>query len=209
MACDDITLVGLSRLNACENNMGGVKTIYICPAKDVVKINAKRKATPTDQTDFVTIGSSTMDGKAIECVEGKGFVKIYCAEDMGELKYASQGTIVGGRSLKATLDIFNPGFGRAGLGFISYFNNADAIIVVKLNNGTYHLLGDTDRGALLAEGNEHTSGKATTDNIGINPVFEYNEPYAQLFWEDFDPEDETHGIPIISASTSQPAQSGS
>lgn len=200
MACNDITLEGLSRLNACANNQGGVKTIYIASAADVTKINAKRAADPKDLGDFVTIGSSSDSGKAIECAEGKGFVKIYCAEDMGELKYTVQGEIVGARSLQATLDIFHPGFRRKGLGFISYFNNADAIIVVKLNNGEYHLMGDTDRGALLADGNEATSGMAAADNNGIHPIFEYTTPFSQIFYEGFDPEDETTGIPILSAT---------
>lgn len=198
--CNNITLAGLGRLEACKTNLSGVKTMWIIPASDVESINAQRATQITDLDGFCTIGSAQIEGKAITCKEGKGFVKVFCADDMGELKYTSQGNMVGARSFKASLEIYNPGFRRRQLGFLSYFNNQDAIIVVLLNNGEYHLLGDTFRGALLASGNEASSGKESTADNGINPVFEYNTGFAQIFWEGFDPTDEEHGIDIIDES---------
>lgn len=201
MACTDITLTGLGALNPCAKNIGGVKTIYIAPRADVTSINFQLAESPSSLDGTVTVGSSSSTGMAVTCANNKGFVKVYCADDMGELKYTSQGKHIGGRSFKASLEIFNPGFHRTGLGFLNYFNNADAIIIVKLNNGECHLLGDTDRGAMLAEGNEVTSGKATSDDNGINPVFEWNTSGPLVFFDGWDPEDSSTGLPLVSSSS--------
>ena len=195
--CNDITLAGLEKINACENNMSGVKTIYLCPLDDIAAINAKRPTNMQSLDDFVTIGSDSLSDLAIECKPGKGFVRIHTADDMGEMKYASQGEIEGCRSQKGTLEIFHPGFKRRAIALQAYLNNKPAIVIAKLNNGEYHLLGDEERGAKLASGAEMTSGKASTDNNGITPTFEYNIPAPQIFWDGFDPKDPVNGIPII------------
>lgn len=198
--CTNITLSGLENINACENNLSGVKTLYLCPVSHVTAINAVRAASITSVEEFVTIGSASLADLAIECATGKGFVKVFSAKDMGELKYASQGELAGCRSFKATLEIFNPGFKRKVLGLLSYLNNEEVIIVAKMNNGEYHLLGDLDRGAILASGSEMTSGKAATDNNGANPTFEYDCAAASIFWEGFDPTSATNGIPILTTA---------
>ena len=200
MDCDNITLNGLDQTNPCDNNQSGVKTAYICPVKDILAINAVHPSAPTSPDEFVTIGSSTLSRQAITCKPGKGFVKIYSADDMGELKYTQQGTILGCRSWKGALELYHPGFKRTAIGLMAIINNQEVVVVAKLNNGEYHLLGDTDRGAKLAEGNEMTSGKAATDNNGINPVLEYNCGRQQIFWDGFDPNDSTTGIPILGAT---------
>ena len=195
--CNNITLTGLGQPNACQNNRSGVKVIYVCPMEDVVRINAQRHQSPTTPGEFVTIGQAELGSMAIECKPNKGFVKIFCANDMGELKYTAQGEIIGCRSQLASLDIFHPGFSREALGFLHYANNCPMVIVARLNNDTYHLLGDEDEGAQIASGNEATSGKARGDNNGINPVWEVATPAAAIFWEGFDPTSATEGIPII------------
>ncbi len=195
--CNNINLTGLSQPNACENNRSGVKVIYVCPMADVIKINAQRHQNPTNPAEFVTIGQPNLGALAIECKEGKGFVKIFCANNLGELKYAAQGDIIGCRSQLASLDIFHPGFSRAALGFLHYANNCPMVIVARLNNDTYHLLGDEDEGAMIASGNEATSGKDKGDPNGINPVWEVATPAAAIFWEGFDPTDPNEGLPII------------
>ena len=167
--------------------------------RDVAAINAVLASTVNDLASLVTLDTSGLTtDHAIECVTGKGFAGIYCADDMGELKYATQGTINGCKSLKATLDIYHPGFKRVALGALAYFNNQEAVIVVKLNNGEIHLLGDLDRGAKLQDGMESTSGKASEDDNGVNFIWEYNCPAPRIFTEGWDPKDATIGIPILS-----------
>ena len=170
MDCDNITLNGLDQTNPCDNNQSGVKTAYICPVKDILAINAVHPTAPTSPDEFVTIGSSTLSRQAITC------------------------------SWKGALELYHPGFKRTAIGLMAIINNQEVVVVAKLNNGEYHLLGDTDRGAKLAEGNEMTSGKAATDNNGINPVLEYNCGRQQIFWDGFDPNDSTTGIPILGAT---------
>lgn len=198
----NINLQGLNQLDACRNNLSGVRALWVAAQKDVETINAVLAETVTDLAAMVTLDTSGLTDKhAIECKTGKGFVGIYCADDMGELKYATQGTITGCKSLKATLDIYHPGFKRVALGALAYFNNQETVIVVKLNNGEIHLLGDQDRGAKLQDGMEGTSGKASEDDNGVNFIWEYNCPAPRIFDEDWDPKDTTTGLPILTAET--------
>ena len=198
----NITLQGLNQLDACGNNLSGVRAIWVANKNDVAAINAVLAATVTDLSNMVTLDTSGLTNKhAIECVEGKGFAAIYCAVDMGELKYTTQGKLSGCKSLKATLDIYHPGFKRVALGALAYFNNQEAVIVAKLNNGEIHLLGDMDRGAKLQDGMEGTSGKASEDDNGVNFIWEYNCPAPRIFDEGWDPKDATIGLPIVATET--------
>lgn len=62
---------------------------------------------------------------------------------MGELKYTTQGTF-GGKSMKANLEIFHPGFKPKLLGFIASVMNSETIILARLNNGaTLNFVYDT------------------------------------------------------------------
>lgn len=198
----NINLQGLNQLDACGNNLSGVRALWVANKNDVEAINAVLAATVTDFASLVTLDTSGLTtDHAIACVSGKGFAGVYCADDMGELKYATQGTITGCKSLKATLDIYHPGFKRVALGALAYFNNQEAIIVVKLNNGEIHLLGDLDRGAKLQDGMESTSGKASEDDNGVNFIWEYNCPAPRIFDEGWDPKDATTGLPIVTEQT--------
>jgi len=177
--------------------MSGVNTVYVTLKDHVSAINATNPEIIQTFADKVTIGSSAMNKQAIETKTAKGFVSIFSAKDLGELKYTPQGSIIGCKSMKANLEIFHPGFKRKLLGFSSTAMNEELIIIVKLNNGEYHLLGDIDRGAELADGSETTSGKATTDNNGATLMFSYDTPAPQIFYEGWNPNDETTGITFI------------
>lgn len=202
MATCNLTIESLAGTDLCENNMSGVKVIYFIPKDDVESINVEKASTLADFEDFVTLGDNSLSEEAISVASGKGFAKMFCAKDLGELKYATQGSILGGRSLKATLEVFHPKFKKKLLGFLSVAMNLELIIVAKLNNGEYHLLGDLDRGAQLADGVEATSGKAVTDDNGATLNFEYDTPFAQIFYDGWDPTDNTVGLPMIEAASS-------
>ncbi|MBR3578563.1 MAG: hypothetical protein IKN98_07260 [Bacteroidales bacterium] len=111
--------------------------------------------------------------------------KIYCSRDMGELKYTTQGTF-GGKSMKANLEIFHPGFKPKLLGFIASVMNSETILLARLNNGDVHMLGDADRGAEIGDSVEATSGKAVTDNNGATIAFVYDTPTAQIYTGEMD-----------------------
>ena len=177
--------------------MSGVKALYFIPKDDVVTINAKPSEMITNFDEAVVVGSSAMEGKAIEASVNKGFAKIFIGRDLGELKYIPQGSMLGNRSFKATLEIFKPVFETKMLGFLATMINQELILVVLLNNGEYHLIGDIDRGAIISEGVEATSGKAPADNNGATIPFEWDAPRPQIFYEGWTPADPQHGITMI------------
>lgn len=192
-----LSIESLANDEFCQNNMSGVKTMYFIPKSDVNSINAVLANTKQNFADYVEIGSSAMVGKAFTVISGKGFAKLYSAKDLGELKYAVQGAGVGSRSMKATLEVFHPNFKRKILGFLGTMINQELIIVVVLNNGDKHLLGDLERGAQIADGVEATSGKAVTDQNGATLQFEWDTPMPQIFYAAWNPEDATNGLPLI------------
>lgn len=194
----NLTIENLAQSEFCENNMSGVKHVYFIPKNDVTAINALRPSSKTTFSDYVEIGSSTMSSKAVTVPTGKGFAEIYSAKDLGELKYTTQGSALGSRSFKANLEIFHPKFKKKMLGFLGTAINQELVLVVLLNNGEYHLLGDTQRGAEVADGVEATSGKAVTDNNGVTLQFTWDTPFPQIFYDGWDPTDATTGLPMIS-----------
>lgn len=195
-----LTIESLANTEFCQNNMSGVKTMYFIPKNDVTAINAVLAASKTTFTDYVQIGSTAMEGKAFTAATGKGFAKLYCGKDLGELKYTVQGSAVGSRSLKAHLEVFHPNMKKKLLGFLGTMINQELILVVVLSNGEIHLLGDLERGAEIADGVEATSGKAVTDQNGATLQFEWDTPMPQIFYPEWQPEDTTNGLPLIAAS---------
>lgn len=195
-----LTIESLANAEFCQNNMSGVKTLYFCPKKDVTAINAVLASSKASFADYVEIGSSAMEGKAFTCATNKGFAKIYSSKDLGELKYTVQGSGVGSRSLKAHLEIFHPGFKKKILGFLGTMINQEMIIIPVLNNGEVHLMGDLERGAEIADGVEATSGKAVTDLNGATLQFEWDTPMPQIFYDEWEPEDSTNGLPLITTT---------
>lgn len=195
-----LSVESLANSDFCQNNMSGVKTMYYIPKSDVTAINAVLAEIKTSFTDHVQIGSSAMEGKAFTVKTGKGFAKIYCTKDMGELKYTVQGAAVGSRSLKAHLEVFHPNMKKKLLGFLGTMINQELILIVIQNNGEIHLLGDLERGAEIADGVEATSGKEVTSQNGANLIFEWDTPMPQVFYPEWRPEDSTHGLPLIGAA---------
>lgn len=195
----NITVQNIAESDTCGNNQSGVTGIYFIPKSDVESINAVRPATITTYAERVVIGSATMEGKAVTVPTGKGFGKMFCADDLGELVYTPQGQH-GSRSFKAELEVFHPSFKAEILGFVAVHNNQELIIVAELNNGEFHLLGNTRRGVRLAESTKATSGKAVTDANGAECHFEWNTDAPQVFYSGWTPEDENHGLPLVSAA---------
>ena len=191
----NLSIENLAQAEACDNNMSGVTTLYFIPTEHVTAINAVRPATATSFEDYVVIGSSAMEGKAVIVATGKGFAKMYCADELGELKYTLQGAS-GSRSMKADLEVFHPGFKKKLLGFLATQANRELIVVCLLNNGEYHMLGDMRRGCKVDESSEATSGKATTDQNGATLHFVWNTPAPQILFDEFDPEG-AKGLPLI------------
>ncbi|MDD4847610.1 MAG: hypothetical protein PHR53_02450 [Bacteroidales bacterium] len=162
----------------CANKMSGVKTIYYALKDDAATIPSL-KTTRTTFEDFATLDGS------IVMKTGKRFFKFHSEKDMGELTYKTQGTS-GCKSLLANLETFHPGLRKKLLGFVDALMNQELLIIVKLNNGELHLLGDADRGAEFADDINLTSGKAVSDQNGATLNFVYATPAAQIYTGDVD-----------------------
>ena len=173
-----LELEDLNKGANCGNNMSGVKNVYIS-LKDNVASLPKLPSNRTSYEDFALLEGN------IVMVNGERFYHIYCSRDMGELKYTTQGTF-GGKSMKANLEIYHPGFKPKLLGFIASVMNSETIILARLNNGDVHMLGDADRGAEIGDSVEATSGKAVTDNNGATIAFVYDTPTAQIYTGEMD-----------------------
>lgn len=196
MRCNNIS-GNITAPAVCSNNMPGVQRLLFIPRKDVESINAVATNVPTNYGERVIIGSPAMVQRAITVKSGKEFAEIYSADEFGELIYTPQGQH-GSRSFKAELEIFHPAFKADILGFVAVHNNQELLIVVELNNDQFHLLGTTRRGVRLADSTKVTSGKAVTDANGAECHFEWNTDAPQVFYEGWTPEDDTHGLPLIS-----------
>lgn len=182
--------------DGCSCNMSGVQRLLFIPKKHVESINAIPSAMATSYEDHVTIGNPSLSQKAITVKSGKEFAELYCAEDLGELKYSLQGQR-GSRSLLARLEVFHPSFKKKVLGFFGTGINEEFIIIALMLNGEWHLLGNSRRGAKMSDGSEATSGKAVTDPNGLTVVFEWTCRLPQVFFEGWDPNNETNGVEMF------------
>jgi len=171
-----LELEDLNMAQSCANNMSGVKNMYIAFKGDI-KTFPKLPMTRESYEDF-----AVLEGE-IEMKPNKKFAHIYCSRDLGELKYGLQGQ-VGAKSMKATFEIFHPGFKARLLGMVASTMNAELIILARMNNGDVHMLGDANRGAEFGDNAELTSGKAVTDPNGGTLSFVYDTPTAQIYVAD-------------------------
>ena len=192
MRCNNIS-GNITAPAVCSNNMPGVQRLLFIPRKDVESINAVAANVPTTYGERVIIGSPAMVQRAITVKSGKEFAEIYSADEFGELVYTPQGQH-GSRSFKAELEIFHPGFKKQLLGYMSVAMNREYILVVGLSNGEWHLLGDIRRGARMSDSSKATSGKNVTDGNGGELHYEYSCQAPRVFFNGWEPEDETYGI---------------
>ena len=190
----NLTISDLQTPAFCERVTSGVRRLLFVPRGDIEAINAVIASQPEGFEDYVTVGSSAMVQKAVTLHSGCEFAEIYASRGLGELKYTVQGSAAGNRSTHATIEIHHPGFRRRVLAFLAIAANMEFVLLVQLENGLWHLLGDTDRGATIADSAEATSGKAMTDQNGATLVFEYDCPMPRIMFDDWQPENETYGV---------------
>jgi hypothetical protein len=168
-----LELQDLNMSAGCANNMSGVKNVYLAFKDDVASFPKLPNVRAAYEDYAILEGLLTMKGT-------KRFYHIYCSRDLGELKYTLQGP-TGARSLKATLEIYHPGFKSKLLGLVSSTMNSELVILARLNNGDVHLLGDKNRGVEYGDNAELSSGKAVTDNNGGTLNFVYDTPTVQIY----------------------------
>ena len=195
MSCD-FEIETIDQPEGCENNMSGVYRLLFIPRRHVESINAQPSAQAATYTEHTTIGSPAMVSKAITVKAGKEFGELYCAEELGELKYTIQGQR-GFGSLLATLDVYHPGFRKKILGFLGTGMNDEFIILAMMMNNEWHLLGNTRRGARMNDSTYATSGKAVSDPNGAQIIFEWTCRMPQIFFQGWSPDNPTYGVEMF------------
>jgi hypothetical protein len=182
ITADDLT----SSANPCENRASGVKVVYFAFQKDIAVLpRVPENKTSFEDFSILSEGGAGAEHVDIEMKPGKRFFKFETTSDLGELTYPEQGP-KGCRSLLATLETYHSGFKQKILGFMTATMNQQLILLVKLNNGDVHMLGDKERGAEHGDGSTATSGKAITDQNGVNLFFTYVTPTPQIYIGDID-----------------------
>lgn len=158
-----LELEDLNKGANCGNNMSGVKNVYIS-LKDNVASFPTLPSNRTSYEDFAELEGN------IVMVNGQRFYHIYCSRDMGELKYTTQGTF-GGKSMKANLEIYHPGFKPKLLGFIASVMNSEAIVLARLNNGaTISFVYDTPTAQVYTGEMDSLIGQSTNlDDEQVTP----------------------------------------
>lgn len=186
----------INQPDGCGNNMSGVYRLLFIPRKHVEAINATPAPSASLYTEHVTIGCPAMLSRAVTVKAGKEFGELYCAEELGELKYSLQGQ-KGSRSLLATLEVFHPGFKKKILGFLGSGLNNEFVILAMLANEEWHLIGSTRRGARLSNDTQATSGKAASDPNGAQIIFEWTCRMPQVFFQGWSPDDPVFGVEMF------------
>jgi len=172
----NLELEDLNKLDPCESRSKGVKILYFARPEDVKKLpTIPKQRNKFEDYSVLSEGGVTLNGTehSIEMKKDKKFFKFFSKKDFGELKYTGVGSS-GGRSFTANLEIMHPGMGKKILGFMTAAANRDFILLVRLNNGEIHLLGDLERGAEFGDTVEATSGKTQSDEIGVTFNFTYD-----------------------------------
>lgn len=190
----NLNISDLTTPKFCENVTSGIRRLLYVPKDDIEDINAVIAAQPEEFEEYVVVGSPAMVQKAVTLKSGCEFAEIYASKDLGELKYTVQGTATGNRSFHVSVEIHHPGFKRKALAFLGIAANLEFVLLVQRSSGDWHLLGDLDRGATLADGAEATSGKASGDQNGVTFQFEYDCPLPRIMFEGWNPDNAVYGV---------------
>jgi len=158
-------LEDLNRGAQCGNARAGVKAIMFGLRRDVRTWPTKKPAaTRTKLEDHVITTTGNLAMKP-----GKFMFKFEAKPKTSELKYTLEGE-TGGKSLKASLESYYSAFFGNIHGAISALKNEELVLLVKVGNNDWHLIGDEDEGAEV-ETFEAATGKNPTDAIGANFMF--------------------------------------
>ena len=190
----NLNISDLTTPKFCENVTSGIRRLLYVPKDDIEAINAVIAAQPEGFEEYVVVGSPAMVQKAVTLKSGCEFAEIYASKDLGELKYTVQGTASGNRSFHVSVEIHHPGFKRKALALLGIAANLEFVLLVQRSSGDWHLLGDLDRGATLADGAEATSGKASGDQNGVTFQFEYDCPLPRIMFEGWNPDNAVYGV---------------
>lgn len=180
----------------CDDVRAGVRRLLLVPTDDIETINATPAAMPQTFGGHVTIGTPAMTDLAVTLQSGAEFVEIYCQRNLGELKYTITGSGEN-RAVRATLEVVHPGMRKRLMGFLALFSNREVLLLCQLANGDWHMIGDRDRGAALADGTEATSGRTPGDQNGATMMWEWFTRRPQIMFDGWSPDNAVYGVEMF------------
>jgi hypothetical protein len=155
-------------------NMGGLTQTMIFGLWDDV---LQWPTAPADPADVEAYAAWTGD---VIMKSGKRAFTFYSTDDTAELAI----NLVGerdGMSFEMVVNVFNPGLKKKLLGFIAAAKNDNLFLIVKDNEGQWYLLGDSNRAAVMQNGEGIGTGKATADRKGANLSFIYKTNVPRVY----------------------------
>lgn len=191
MAC--ITLLDIDEQSmACaeQDNMGGIVPRVIFGYHGDVDVWPSENSTTSTgsggaASQSATNAAPTMEqagalGGDLVMADGKRAFCFDFTDEMGSFSIAPQGE-KGSISYLYTLTIVNKRIRKLVLGFLNAVKNRKMFFIVQDSNGTYYLMGDARRGAMLAAGDGAVTGSAATDSNQVSITFEYVSPKAKVY----------------------------
>lgn len=159
-----------------DNNIGGTKQFFLWAPKDDFTTIAKVPNPPVNMNDLVEIA----DDHTFPI--DKGFVKIYCTMDRGELNENIQGER-DGYSYKAEAKAFYPGDDATALGTFAQMKNQQGIVLIPLiqSDGSekYMQIGIED---LWAEVKGNFGAAKNAEGVkGTELMIESNQPVPYIY----------------------------
>lgn len=176
--CVNLANIDASVSCAEAANMGGLVPRLIFGYWDDV-------ATWPDLPDQAVAGGVAMEAAGaitgdLVMATGKTAFQLYFNEDVGSFSIAPQGD-KGNISFLYTVTFINKRIRKKILGFLNAAKNRKMFFIVQDANGTWYLMGDQYRGAMLGAGDGAVTGTAATDANQVTSVFTYVSPGAYAY----------------------------
>ena len=178
MKCINLANIDANMSCAESGNMGGIIPRLIFGYWDDVLTwpDFPDQTDSTNGIDFETAGA--LDDIVMK--DGKQGFQLFFNEEVGNFSIAAQGD-KGNISFLYTLTFINKRIRKKILGFLNAAKNRKMFFLVQDANGTWYLMGDKFRGAMLAPSDGAVTGTAPTDSNQVTTVFTYVSPGAYVY----------------------------
>ena len=179
-ATNCITLSNIDESLGCgQDNMGGIVPKLFFGYWDDVDVWPDFPEPAQNATSISMETAGKLVGDVVMKV-GTCAYQIDFTDETGLFSIVPQGE-KGGISFLYQLTFINKRIRALILGFLNAAKNRKMFFIVQDSNGTYYLMGDKRRGALLSTGDGAVTGTATTDQNQVTSVFEYVSPRALTY----------------------------
>lgn len=175
-----INLSTISNATSCAEamNMGGLIPRVIYGYWDDVETWPDWPDAEDSENGIAFDAAATLTALAL--ATGVTAHEIYFTEEIGSFSIAPQGE-KGNISFLYTLTFINKKIRKTILGFLNAAKNRKMFFLVQDANGTWYLMGDQYRGAMLTPSDGAVTGAASTDSNQVTTTFTYVSPGAYIY----------------------------